>query len=706
MSAAASEAQSNAESTYLASKTVSNYNALVAAITAAQVSKAAYAVAAQALADANALKDAHNFASSSAITTFTEAIAAVQTKYDEGTLTNEEGNAGGNLGTVATGWHAGNNTPAAVYLRDGFTLGDFAADPALHVNTWSTEGATDGSNFSVPFYESWTADANSLPESTLTGTISGLPNGLYSISALVRVAAKTGVNATEAAGITMDVNGGSAVDVTEGSQIGTTQRSIKTYVAEGLVKNGNLTLNFNIAADANISWLAFKNVKYTKVRDLTPEEEFVPATTEDYAALNAAITAAEAKTLGFDAGDYAPYNNIAALVTLAAAKAIDKDATNAQEDVQAATTALTSATWTENAEEVNAVYDGTFASATNNGAPKGWRMSNNTLGGDYHSRAFVGDDRIAEFNNTNSGLFLRFDGTNSSRGSMYYYGDTENYTMPLKAGTTYYVKVDFAGWGSTGKPLRMNITGPDGFTALNQQFNTSVRADNADNTPQQFLIVFEATVAGNYTISFQTPGADTNTHNVLISNCELFKATPAIMKITDSKYATFVAPFDVKIPANVTAYTIDGAEGNTLKMTEVSTTIKANTPVVLYKESALDATTFYGMPVAGEPTEGLLTGVYTETTATAGTYVLQNNDDLVGFYQVATGEEPTVGANRAYLTARSNGVKAFFFGDVTAIKNVFEGVAASNIYDLNGRKVSKMQKGGVYVVNGKKVLVK
>ena len=997
MNAEVSAAQAAAISTYNSNKTVANYNAAQTAISNAEASIAAYATAAAAVTKANAIKDAHNFASSSATETFAEAIAAISDAYDDGSLIDSDASAAGTtLGTVVTGWHGNNNAAAVAYLRDGFSLGDFAADPALHVNTWSTEGDNDGSGFSVPFYESWTADANSLPESTITGTLTALPNGLYSISAWVRVRAKNETEATDATGITMDVNGGgegayAAVDVTEGEQVGSTQFQIGTYTAQGLVKDGSLTLNFNIADNANISWLSFQNVSYTKVRDLTAEEmAVVPAdlsveaaktvfkgksvalatptsTTEDasitgfvtyesdnpsvatvdasgvvtgvaygtanitvtstlnaeatatcavtvtaptydqlenldfaegpaisnhirtyarditgtdvaqmqnvegwsfgvtngdaraagvmaygssygmgsnssdfyapatnpdgevtgnvlgmvgvwdanvkyvqnvkfskgayvitipvyrnggataldknligvvldngteylaetktytastwttetirftitedntygqlslgldapnkgsadsqrlwidgvtityepfatdseIAALNDAIDAAENHALGFDDGEYAPYKNVSALTTLAAAKALDTENPIVQSAVTSATSALTSATWTANSEEVNAVYDGAFAAATNDGAPAGWTMSNNTLGGDYHSRAFVGDDRLSEFNGTKSGLFLRFDGTNSSRGSMYYYGNTAGYTMPLKKDVTYYVKVDFAGWGSTGKPLRMNITGPEGFESQSQQYNTSVRADNADDTPQQFLIVFTASVAGNYVINFQTPGADSNTHNVVISNVEVFRATPANMTITDAQYATFVAPFDVTIPEDVTAYTVDGTTGAALNMTEMTTTIPANTPVVLYKESALATTTFYGRPVDGEPTEGLLTGVYASTTATAGTYVLQNNDGKVGFYKVESGEEPTIGANRAYLTKSGAGdVKAFFFNNTDAIKSVFDGVSAGDIYDLAGRKVSRMQKGNAYIVNGKKVVIK
>lgn len=275
MNAEVAAAQTNAVNTYNTTKNVENYNAASAAIAAAESSIAAYATAATALADANALKEAHNFATSEAVTTFAEAIAAAQAKYDAATLTDAEATAGANLGTIVTGWHAGADTPASNYLENGFSLNDFEAD--LHINTWSIEGGTDGSNFKVPFYEYWIADANSLGEKTWTGTLTNLSNGLYTVSAWVRVRAKNEVAAADATGITMDINGGgegdyAAVDVTAGEQIGSSQFQIATYTAQGLVKDGTLTLNFNVAADNNISWLSFKNVKYIKVRDLTSEE--------------------------------------------------------------------------------------------------------------------------------------------------------------------------------------------------------------------------------------------------------------------------------------------------------------------------------------------------------------------------------------------------------------------------------------------------
>jgi hypothetical protein len=261
---------------------ISKIQALTDATAAYIAASQKYQSAKEAIAKANAIKEAHNFASAEAIATFADAIKAISDKYDDLTLTQEEAVAAAStLGVAVSTWHGNANGAASNYLEDGFGLNDFNA--ALNVNTWSTEGDTDGSNFSVPFYEYWIEDGNSLGEKTWTGTLTNLDNGLYSVSALVRVRAKNGteqepVVVTDATGITMSVNGGEAVDVTEGAQVGETRFVLGTFTAQGLVKDGNLTLNFNVAADNNISWLSFKNVKYTKERDLTEEEAAVVPT--------------------------------------------------------------------------------------------------------------------------------------------------------------------------------------------------------------------------------------------------------------------------------------------------------------------------------------------------------------------------------------------------------------------------------------------
>ena len=182
------------------------------------------------------------------------------------------------------------------------------------------------------------------------------------------------------------------------------------------------------------------------------------------------------------------------------------------------------------------------------------------------------------------------------------------------------------------------------------------------------------------------------------------RATMAVNAV--AQYGTFCAPYAVEVPDGVQAFTVPSvADNNVLDLTEVVGTIPANTPVVLFAEAGLETVESFGVAEAGTPTVGLLTGVYEETPAPVDSYVLQNNV-LVGFYQVAEGGRPTVGANRCYLTT-SSGIKAFFFDedDATAIKAIdnAQQTAEGAIYNLAGQRMNKMQKG-INIINGKKVL--
>lgn len=263
MNATVEAAQTAAIEAYEANKTVANYNAASAAIAAAQASVDAYAAANAAIETAEALLVDNNFVTTAAATTFAEAVEGFAVPYENGTLTNEEAaNAGRALGVVAVGWHAeATNTPASNYMMSSWPAN-------LTLNDWSVEGETDGSNYLVPFFQDWIGDGESLATKTWTGTLTGLENGTYEVSAWIRVRAKNGTAASAATGITMNVNGGEAVDVTEGVVIGTSQFQLATYTATGYVTDGTLSVKFDIANGNNISWLAFKNVKYTRTGDV------------------------------------------------------------------------------------------------------------------------------------------------------------------------------------------------------------------------------------------------------------------------------------------------------------------------------------------------------------------------------------------------------------------------------------------------------
>ena len=189
----------------------------------------------------------------------------------------------------------------------------------------------------------------------------------------------------------------------------------------------------------------------------------------------------------------------------------------------------------------------------------------------------------------------------------------------------------------------------------------------------------------------------------------------ATMSITDAQYATFIAPYDVTIPSGVTAYTVNDVEsnGSTLTLVEVTTTISANVPVVLFSESVINETT-YERNTATEVsyTEGLLTGVYANTDAPDNSYVLAKINDKVAFYLVDNDDKPTVGANRCYLTAPAPARALYFPGNegtgIEAVNALTSGEV--KIFNASGAQIPALQKGMNIVKqsNGKsyKVIVK
>lgn len=461
-----------------------------------------------------------------------------------------------------------------------------------------------------------------------------------------------------------------------------------------LVTDGTLNIGvYSPSKYTNGNWICYRSLSVTRY-----------VFNGDYSDLNTAITSAEAN-IGFETGEYAPYNNVVSMGKLATAKALyaSQDGIN-QDAIDAVTDALTGATWSSaNATEVNAIYDGTFAAATNDGAPAGWISTTHELGGSGHSRAFVGDNRLSEFNGTKSAFFIRYDGTWSNAGSLYNYGTTDGYTMPLKANTYYYIQADFAGWGSKGNPLKMLVTGPNDFSATSGTVNTSYNADTeSEYTPQQFYFVFETSAAGNYVIKFQNPS--NKTHMAVVSNIELKKCNAsATMLVKAGQWGTFIAPFDVTIPDGVNAYTVTGVNANDYMVKEaVETTIQANTPVLLENTTEDPVnTTFYGKDLsdADSYTKGLLTGIYTAATIPAGSYVLQTpkSTEVQAFYPLATTLTGT--PNRCYLTLPNFAAKrnAIFFDKEEGTTSI-EAPNATNgedgvFYNLAGQRVNRSYKG-------------
>ena len=199
-----------------------------------------------------------------------------------------------------------------------------------------------------------------------------------------------------------------------------------------------------------------------------------------------------------------------------------------------------------------------------------------------------------------------------------------------------------------------------------------------------------------------------NAHNWAIETVEALPVT-----ITAAKYATFYAPVAVTVPAGVTAYTatIDAAN-NRVEMNKVDGVIPANTGVVLYSEAP--DTYYFAITENVEAIEGnALRGSAAATYyTTAGTYyALGLVDGEVAFYRDEfKNNRFQNNSHKAYLyVPAANGAASYSFrfeDGTTAIENVEVENEVKAIYDLTGRRVEEITAPGIYIVNGKKVLVK
>lgn len=197
--------------------------------------------------------------------------------------------------------------------------------------------------------------------------------------------------------------------------------------------------------------------------------------------------------------------------------------------------------------------------------------------------------------------------------------------------------------------------------------------------------------------------------------------------ISGAGYATFYAPVEVAIPENVKAYyiTAEGFNGEKVTLTQIENVIPANTAVIL--EGAEGKYTFSVSDTdAAAVTGNLLKGTVINTNIIGDAYVLGVVDNETGLYKAkmstvalssASGSVNVFlnNAYKAYLPASAVPAVAqgaanfsFRFGEgTTGIEQITEnGEQSTVIYDLTGRRVEEITAPGVYIVNGKKVLVK
>lgn len=159
-------------------------------------------------------------------------------------------------------------------------------------------------------------------------------------------------------------------------------------------------------------------------------------------------------------------------------------------------------------------------------------------------------------------------------------------------------------------------------------------------------------------------------------------------------------------------YTIESVNGDQAVLSDRSDAMPSNTPMLVYNKS--NETKVILLIPCAEPDMAITVapefqGTLTGTTIAASTEN-QTNYAFNGKAFVFVKNAIEVGPNKAWLSISNSNARAInlVFDETTKIANTnITNITNGDWYDLNGRKLDKMPtKKGVYIMNGKKVVVK
>ena len=578
----------------------------------------------------------------------------------------------------------------------------------------STDFATEESNsYKVRF--NWSAGDTY----TISQTITSLPRGKYKLTVDVKNSNASGSKSI--AKLT--------VNDKEQQQTITSKTTLEQEFF--LTEEGDVTIKLSSTHEKSGGGNGESILYWDNVRLYNYGTE-VLVTDEDNEALNDAIAKAEGYILGFEEGEYAPYENRDAINALAKAKAIDQETNIFKSVVTEAKEALDNAQWTANTEALNAVYNGTFAkSSINADSGKGVDAPGWTHKDDDNFRRIIGDVETYPGLNETDGKKLAF-----VYGDTFIYGKETGYTMPLEAHTIYELTFKYAGWGSDGKGGNdgcwVEVVNADGKGMTTQDYGKATSGPANTEAWIKRTIKFVTDEAGDYQLklTFQGNSAFTDIYLFKAKSQELVftdgealpsyaEGTYPTVKIkrtfTKDRWATAVYPFaigneDVEEIATLTSFK-EGVLGFTTDEASVANKpclIKANGEIVLKNVEVAKATA--KETKAGDAT---FKGVYKEmpinSDATNAYYVLSSN----ALHRVSEKTETpaTVGAYRAYIqvpAAAEVKERISVDGEATAIEDIeiaADKAVSGEIYNLAGQRVAQPTKG-IYIVNGKKVLIK
>lgn len=302
--------------------------------------------------------------------------------------------------------------------------------------------------------------------------------------------------------------------------------------------------------------------------------------------------------------------------------------------------------------------------------------------------------------------------------------NTGNSASKLQVGATYAANIN----DIVFKPLtdtslsRGNITDTSDENLFG--YMTATIQEREDATEYKYcLIINEGTGAfdksdapylnGDYTSALIIEEVDYANHPTLLE----IKGDKMSGVEGETHIGTFSAPFETVIPTGVRAYYAQTAEASTgISLAEISSgTIPANEGVII---TATTATPGYFAPAT---TSTSITGNKLSNSAGAAhtivdyDYILATANEVTALYKAKVGGS-ALKLNKAYLnlgSALSPSFKLSFDGELTGIASTLLNADESDslgsktpVYDLSGRRVAQPMRGGIYIRDGKKFIVK
>lgn len=277
---------------------------------------------------------------------------------------------------------------------------------------------------------------------------------------------------------------------------------------------------------------------------------------------------------------------------------------------------------------------------------------------------------------------------------------------------TYHIKNAHTGTYVYVDPTKENAQGGKGYVTLSE-------------TPTTFNVVANGNyinwgyTGNNKTLKLTTNGSgDTDVYLGSYNGTHAGNhiAFPALTKfnltVGSTGYASLYTPVAGTFAGEVITYAVteDGIVNGYANLTKL-TGVAANQGAIV--EAAPGTYTFTAGDVSSDWNGNLLTGTSVNTMVEGDAYVLGNVDGVGLYKALLTDGRFLNNAGKAYLpatvvTTTAKVLRFNFGGNTTAIESVHNNGADANapIYDLTGRRVVNAVKGGIYIQNGKKFIVK